>query len=100
MWSSNNSVQQLSASDYHEEKGRPAMMNNMDDHDDVIGSLGKVLSSVNLAGDGSAHGGVGGGNVGKGNQGVYGAPGTKAVGGSNPGSWTGLSGSAAPAPSG
>ena len=67
------------------------MMNN--EQDDVIGSLNKVLSSVNLAGevDGSGHSSNGGG---QGQQ--YGAPGTAV--GSQTGSWTGLSGSADPSP--
>ena len=79
-------------------------MNNSEQHD-VIGSLGKVLSSVNLEADGSGHShshsrGSGGGGGGQGghhhHQGGYGA----AVG-SQPGSWSGLSGApAAPAPAG
>ena len=77
------------------------MINNNED-DDVIGSLGKVLSSVNLAGevDGSAHSSASSGGGGQGQQGGYGAPGT-AIGSQN-GSWKGLSGSStqAPAPGG
>lgn len=65
--------------------------------DDVMVSLGSVLSTVNIAGGdvdgGSGHGSVGGGG-GQG-QGGYGAPGT-AVGSSQPVPW----GSAAPAPAG
>lgn len=67
------------------------MMNNNHD-DDVIGSLGKVLSSVNLAGEVSSHGSVGGPSGG------YGT----AVGSTNPSSWSGLNPGApavaAPAP--
>jgi len=69
------------------------MMNtnrSMEEHD-VIGSLGKALSSVNIVEDNNGRGSVGGGG-----QGNYGAPGTAV--GSHPGSWSGLSGSAAPAP--
>lgn len=66
---------------------------------DVIGSLGKALSSVNLAGNESADSNGHGSNGGGGQPQGYGAPGTAV--GSHPGSWNGLSGgAAAPAPSG
>lgn len=102
LWSSNNSVQ-LNAASLDNSGGNHgnniAMMNNSQKHD-VIGSLGKVLSSVNLEADGSGHSRGGGGGGGQGghhhHQGGYGA----AVG-SQPGSWSGLSGpAAAPAPAG
>lgn len=70
-------------------------MNNSRVEDDVIGSLGKVLSSVNLAGevDGSNHSSVNSGQGGQQSVG-YGAPGS-AVGSQTAGAtWNGLSGSA------
>mmetsp|Transcript_17198 Transcript_17198/g.32264 ORF Transcript_17198/g.32264 Transcript_17198/m.32264 type:complete len:1036 (+) Transcript_17198:336-3443(+) len=99
LWLSNNSVQQLSTTASHQNiknGGGTTMMNN-NEHD-VIGSLGKALSSVNMAGGDIDNSGRGGGG-GQGQQG-YGAPGT-AVGSHN-GSWTGLSGGSAvvPAPAG
>ena len=62
--------------------------------DDVMVSLGNVLSTVNITGGGDVDGGSGhgGGQV---QQGGYGAPGT-AVGSNQPVPW----GSAAPAPAG
>ena len=91
LWSSNNSEVTTIPEHGHNNNIKRNMMNN--EQDDVIGSLNKVLSSVNLAGevDGSGHSSNGGG---QGQQ--YGAPGTAV--GSQTGSWTGLSGSADPSP--
>ena len=101
LWSSNNSIQLNSAQENNGQHNTKNMINNTED-DDVIDSLGKVLSSVNLAGevDGSAHSSASSGGGGQGQQGGYGAPGT-AIGSQN-GSWKGLSGSStqAPAPGG
>lgn len=63
--------------------------------EDVIVSLGKVLSSVNIAGSGSSDAERRGSGGGQG--GGYGAPGTAVVGSSPPeSSW----GAGAPAPAG
>ena len=91
LWSSNTNTNQESENNINQVD----TMNNSRVEDDVIGSLGKVLSSVNLAGevDGSNHSSVNSGQGGQQSVG-YGAPGS-AVGSQTAGAtWNGLSGSA------
>ena len=104
LWSSNTSVQlnntiiptkHIPTDNLEGGEGITMMNNSRGLEDDVMVSLGNVLSSVNIAGsDAERRGSVGGGQ----GQGGYGAPGSSM--GSSPAESWGAAAGGAPAPAG